>query len=409
MAVAGAIFGAAFGGWINDKYGRKKSILLADILFFIGAIVMAAAVAPWMIILGRIFVGLGVGMASMTSPLYISESSPARIRGALVSTNGLLITGGQFLAYLINLAFTKTPGTWRWMLGVAGVPAVVQFFLMLSLPESPRWLYSQDKVKEARAILEKIYPANEVEQEMQALQSSIEADKASEVSIATVSFQNFGTVTYHFGLNAVGSIVSMAFVDRFGRRRLMIVSMFGIIVCLIALSVLFYQASTHAPAVSSFESQHFGRNSTCGSFLKAYEPSNWNCMSCLKASSDCGFCANGDSKDCTSYLTRRNGDRALDCQLGNISVEIQRHWRRDRAVSNWVSNLIVSETFLTLTEALGSSGTFLLFAGFSTIGLVAIYFLVPETKGLQFEEVEKMLEKGFKPSLCGNSKEDDSK
>lgn len=107
MAVAGAIFGAAIGGWMNDKFGRKKSILVADFLFFIGAIVMAVAPAPWMIIIGRIFVGLGVGMASMTSPLYISEASPARIRGALVSTNGLLITGGQFLSYLINLAFTR--------------------------------------------------------------------------------------------------------------------------------------------------------------------------------------------------------------------------------------------------------------------------------------------------------------
>lgn len=107
MAVAGAIMGAAFGGWFNDKYGRKKSILCADVLFFIGAIVMALAPAPWMIIIGRVFVGLGVGMASMTSPLYISEASPAKIRGALVGTNGLLITGGQFLSYLINLAFTK--------------------------------------------------------------------------------------------------------------------------------------------------------------------------------------------------------------------------------------------------------------------------------------------------------------
>ena len=107
MAVAGAIVGAAIGGWINDRFGRKISILLADGLFAVGALVMAFAQVPWMIILGRFFVGLGVGMASMTAPLYISEASPARIRGALVSTNGLLITGGQFLSYLINLAFTK--------------------------------------------------------------------------------------------------------------------------------------------------------------------------------------------------------------------------------------------------------------------------------------------------------------
>lgn len=109
MAVAGAIFGAAFGGWMNDKFGRRPSIILADALFFGGAVIMAFSPTPRVIVVGRVFVGLGVGMASMTAPLYISEASPARIRGALVSTNGLLITGGQFLAYLINLAFTKVP------------------------------------------------------------------------------------------------------------------------------------------------------------------------------------------------------------------------------------------------------------------------------------------------------------
>lgn len=107
MAVAAAIIGAAIGAWMNDSLGRKKSILTADVLFFVGAIVMAAAPAPWVIVLGRVFVGLGVGMASMTAPLYISEASPPRIRGALVSMNGLLITFGQFLSYLINLGFTQ--------------------------------------------------------------------------------------------------------------------------------------------------------------------------------------------------------------------------------------------------------------------------------------------------------------
>lgn len=505
MAVAGAIIGAAFGGLINDKYGRKVSILFADVLFFIGAVVMAASVAPWMLIIGRIFVGFGVGMASMTSPLYISETSPARIRGALVSTNGLLITGGQFLSYLINLAFTNVPGTWRWMLGVAGVPAFVQFFLMLSLPESPRWLYRQDKVKEARAILEKIYPANEVEDEMKALQLSVESEKADEGSIGdgffsklknvwgntvvrrglyagiTVQvaqqFVGINTVMYYSptivqlagfaskqtamalslitsGLNALGSIVSMAFVDRYGRRKLMIISMFGIITCLVALSAVFHAASLHAPLISSTESLHFGSNSTCPKFVQESQPPSWSCMSCI--SSKCGYCSNGNNiyhpgacladmddvekmcgkehrtwytKGCPSkfgfFAVMLLGLYIISYSPGMgtapwiVNSEIYPLKYRGigggiAAVANWVSNLIVSETFLTLTEVLGSSGTFLLFAGFSTLGLIAIYFIVPETKGLKFEEVEKMLEKGFRPKLCcggsrGDVEEDVSK
>uniref|UniRef100_J3MIL5 Major facilitator superfamily (MFS) profile domain-containing protein n=1 Tax=Oryza brachyantha TaxID=4533 RepID=J3MIL5_ORYBR len=272
MAVAGAIIGAAVGGWANDRYGRRTSILVADTLFFVGAVVMASAMGPAQLVAGRVFVGLGVGMASMTSPLYISEASPARIRGALVSTNGLLITGGQFLSYLINLAFTKAPGTWRWMLGVAAVPAVVQFFLMLFLPESPRWLYRKGREEEAEAILRKVYAAEEVEREVAELKESVEAEvrergspsseKASLVTllvttatvrrglVAGVGLQVFqqlvgiNTVMYYSptivqlagfasnqtalalslvtsGLNALGSVVSIYFIDRTGRRKLL--------------------------------------------------------------------------------------------------------------------------------------------------------------------------------------------
>ncbi|XP_052202628.1 inositol transporter 4 [Diospyros lotus] len=499
MTVAGAIVGAATGGWINDKCGRKISILIADFLFFVGAMIMAVAPAPWVIIIGRIFVGLGVGMASMTSPLYISEASPARIRGALVSTNGLLITGGQFLSYLINLAFTKAPGTWRWMLGVAGIPALLQFVLMLSLPESPRWLYRRNKVNEARAILERIYPPEEVEEEMKTLQKSIEDEKADESAIGegiiskvrgawsnvivrrglyagiTVQvaqqFVGINTVMYYSptivqlagfasnqtalalslvtsGLNVFGSLISMATVDRCGRRRLMLCSMVGIIICLVSLSVVFLEASTHSPSITRLESSHFGGNSTCSSYLAAPAGSTWNCMTCLKASSECGFCAHEPNKFLPGACLALSDATKAACHaehrtwytqgcpskfgflavvllgayiilyspgMGTVPwiVNSEIYPLRYRgigggmaAVSNWVSNLIVSETFLTLTEALGSSGTFLLFAGFSLIGLIAIFFLVPETKGLQFEEVEKMLEKGFRPSLC-NSKQQD--
>ncbi|KAK7262094.1 hypothetical protein RJT34_29654 [Clitoria ternatea] len=495
MAVAGAIFGAAFGGWMNDYLGRRKSILAADVLFFIGAIVMAVAPAPWLIIIGRVFVGLGVGMASMTAPLYISEASPHSIRGALVCINGLLITGGQFLAYLINLAFTKAPGTWRWMLGVAGVPALVQFVLMLYLPESPRWLYSQGMVEEARGILVKIYHASEVEEEMRAMQESVDAEK-KEDSLAGNSFgeklksalgnvavrralyagvavqvaQQFvgiNTVMYYSptivqyagiaskstalalslvtsGLNAVGSIISMISIDRYGRRRLMIISMIGIIVCLVVLSATFYQAAKHAPAIDDQDTLTFGANSTCQAYTNAPNLHSWNCMQCLQA--ECAFCANSNSQllpgaclaaEKTIRSVCRGENRVwfsegCPSKIGVLAVIIlgvyilayspgmgtvpwvlnsEIYPLRFRglgggiaAVSNWCANLIVSESFLSMTEALGSAGTFLLFAGFSLFSLIAIYALVPETKGLQFEEVEKLLQNGFNPFHCPFSK-----
>jgi MFS transporter, SP family, solute carrier family 2 (myo-inositol transporter), member 13 len=94
----------AVGGWINDRFGRKKAILIADTLFFIGSAIMAGAMSPHLFSFSVVFVGLDVGMASL---LYISEASPTRVRGALVSLNGFLIIGGQFLSYLINSAFPK--------------------------------------------------------------------------------------------------------------------------------------------------------------------------------------------------------------------------------------------------------------------------------------------------------------
>lgn len=107
MAIAGAIIGSAAGGWVNDAYGRKNATLIADVIFICGSIAMAAAPDPYVLILGRLLVGFGVGIASVTAPVYIAEASPSEIRGSLVSTNSLMITGGQLLSYIVNLAFTR--------------------------------------------------------------------------------------------------------------------------------------------------------------------------------------------------------------------------------------------------------------------------------------------------------------
>ncbi|KAJ6779097.1 INOSITOL TRANSPORTER 4-LIKE [Salix koriyanagi] len=354
----------------------------------------------------------------------------------------------------------------------------------------------QDRVDEARAILEKIYPAHEVEDELNALKLSVDAEKADEAIIGegmiakvkgalknrvvrrglyagiTVQvaqqFVGINTVMYYAptivqfagfasnsvalalslitsGLNAVGSIVSMCFVDRYGRRRLMLVSMTGIIFFLVILSVVFMEASSHAPKIGGVESAHFGSNSTCSAYLTAPDAPRWSCMTCLKA--DCAFCANAASEfhpgACLDSSKVVRGEcraenrvffqQGCPSKFGFLAVVLlglyiisyspgmgtvpwivnsEIYPLRYRgvgggiaAVSNWCSNLIVSESYLSLTEALGAGGTFFLFAGISTISLVFIYFLVPETKGLQFEEVEKLLEDGYRPRFFGGKKE----
>nr|GMD47262.1 inositol transporter 4 [Ipomoea batatas] len=363
-------------------------------------------------------------------------------------------------------------------------------------------MVDQNKVEEARAILEKIYPTkNEVEEEMSGLKSSLEEEKCEESAIGdgliskvknawsnrvvrrglyagiTVQVaQNLVGIRMYYipsilqlvgfasnttalalslitsGLNAVGTIISMLLVDRYGRRRLMIISMFGIISCLTLLSGLLYLASQHSPPVSLSQSQQFGLNSTCSNFLftpgSNNQPSSWSCYSCVHqhaTSQHCAFCSNKAGKYNPGACLSVTDEVKHSCQsegrswyiegcpskygifavlllglfiisyapgMGTLPwvVNSEIYPLRYRgvgggiaAVANWVSNLVVSLTFLTLIEAIGTSGTFLLFAGCSLIGLVAIFFLVPETKGLQFEEVEKMLEKGYKPSLfCYN-------
>lgn len=111
FALIGAMIGALVGGWFNDRFGRKKAIKIAAFLFFVGSVIMGAAPNPVALLAGRLVVGLGVGTASMTAPLYISEASPTQVRGALVSLNSFLITGAQFLSYVINLGFARVSST----------------------------------------------------------------------------------------------------------------------------------------------------------------------------------------------------------------------------------------------------------------------------------------------------------
>lgn len=478
-AIAGAIVGAALGGWMSDHFGRRKTLMQADLVFLLGAILMAAAPIPAILIMGRICVGLGIGMASMTSPLYISEASPTKVRGAIVSTNGLLITGGQFLSYCINLAFTKAPGTWRWMLGIAAVPAIIQFFLMFYLPESPRWLYRKKREAEAIAIMKRIHPPEDIENEIQELKQSVEEEielhgpsqkiqfsqlwKVKEVRYALIAgcgiqiFQQFvgiNTVMYYSptivqlagfasntvalllslitsGLNALGSILAIYLIDKFGRRKLLISSLLGVIASLVLLTIVFHITTDSSPLVSRKATQQFS-GYQCPQYIST--SATWDCMRCLKASPECGFCASGGNQLLPGACLLSNstvkhvceGDsrpwftRGCPSQYGWVAVlglalyiiffapgmgtlpwvinsEIYPLRYRGTcgglaATSNWVSNLIVAQTFLTMTVTIGTSMTFLVFGVISVIALFFVLIVMPETKGLSLEQIEGTLQ-----------------
>ncbi|KAI5072012.1 hypothetical protein GOP47_0012118 [Adiantum capillus-veneris] len=280
MAIAGAIVGALLGGWINDRFGQV---------------------------------------------------SPSDVRGFLVSTTVLYITGGQFVSYLVNLAFTEVSGTWRWMLGVSAIPAVLQFIVMFSLPESPRWLFHKGRFEDAVSVLEKIYPQAQVEDEVQGLMSSVssglritnsgrvgwfdlmkrrEVRSALVVGVGLQAFQQFvgiNTVMYYSpsimqmagftsnrlamtlslitsGFNALGTVAGMYLIDRIGRRHLAMSSLIGVILALVLLS-----ASFQLSAVSSPPFQLELSDAACPAFVNTPRAMSWSCSTCLQQR--CGFCA----------------------------------------------------------------------------------------------------------------------
>lgn len=406
MALLGAMLGAAGGGWINDAYGRKKSTLLADLMFALGSLVMCAAGGPYILILGRLFVGLGVGIASVTAPVYIAEAAPSEIRGGLVSTNVLMITGGQFFSYLVNLGFTEVPGTWRWMLGVAAVPAIIQFVLMLFLPESPRWLYRKDEKAKAIAVLEQIYDADRLEEEVDLLASAsmhefqsnctgsyLDIFRLKELRLAFFAgaglqaFQQFtgiNTVMYYSptivqmagftsnrlalllslivaAMNASGTIVGIYLIDRCGRRRLALTSLAGVVLSLVILAMAFILQSS---------------SSLCGSLFSG------SCQGAL------GWLAVGGLALYIAFFSPGMGPvpwavnseiypEAYRGMCGGMSATV-----------NWISNLIVAQTFLSIVGWVGTGPTFLIIAGIAVMAFIFVALYVPETKGLSFEEVD---------------------
>src|SRR3984957_16435093 len=170
--LAGAAVGALIGGRLADLFGRRRLLIATAIIFAVGAILCAIAPSPFLLGLGRIVVGFGIGLSSSGVPVYISEVAPADARGWQVSLFQLAITVGILLAYLVDYAFAQIQG-WRWMLGLALVPALIFGAGMMFLPESPRWLLHRGDRAAARAMLARIRDTGDVDTELREIEQSV--------------------------------------------------------------------------------------------------------------------------------------------------------------------------------------------------------------------------------------------
>ena len=145
MVLVGAVIGAAVGGPLTDRFGRKPIIIVMAVLFAVGSLLSAAAGSAYVLMAARTILGVAIGTASMLTPLYLSEVAPAEKRGMIVSLNQFCITLGILLSYLVDFSFANVDGTWRWMLGIGAVPGILLGVGMAVLPESPRWLAAQGR------------------------------------------------------------------------------------------------------------------------------------------------------------------------------------------------------------------------------------------------------------------------
>ncbi|XP_062990204.1 proton myo-inositol cotransporter [Elgaria multicarinata webbii] len=326
--VGAAALSALLGGVLNGWCGRRACILLASFIFTAGAALLAAAQDKETLLGGRIVVGLGIGIASMTVPVYIAEVAPPHLRGRLVTINTLFITGGQFFASVIDGAFSYLPKDgWRYMLGLSAIPAVIQFLGFLFLPESPRWLIQKGQTQKARRILSRMRGNQTIDEEYDSIKNNIEEEKEVGAAgpviyrmltypptrrelIVGCSLQMFqqlagiNTVMYYSATilqmsgvqddrlaiwlaavtaftNFIFTLVGVWLVEKVGRRKLTLGSLAGTTVALVILALGFLLSAQVSPQVTLNPEGPSSQNSTCTKY--SY------CNGCM-LDPICGFC-----------------------------------------------------------------------------------------------------------------------
>jgi len=396
-ALLGCAIGAALAGVLSDRLGRKRVLILSAVLFFISAVGTALPKTITQFIIFRIIGGLGVGAASITSPMYIAEISPARIRGRMVSVNQFAIVTGFLVVYFANYlialqgdqAWNQELG-WRWMFGSEALPAVLLLVCLFFVPESPRWLTKQGRGDEALGILARVDGADYARAELAEIKDAIDHESGSlgqlfrpgmrivlvmGIVLAVLQqitginvFLYFGTEIFKkmgAGTNAallqtviVGAvnlsftIIAIWTVDRLGRRPLMMIGSAGMGISLLAMGLAAYFGRTELWILLFILSY-------IACFALSVGPVTWVILSEI-------------------FPTRIRG-RAM--AIATVCL--------------WVANYVISQTFPMmegnkwLLEKFHHAFPFWLYGVFCAVLLVFVSRFVPETKGKSLEEIEK--------------------
>jgi SP family xylose:H+ symportor-like MFS transporter len=393
-ALIGTVLGALFAGKPSDVLGRRKSLMWVALLYFVSALGSALAWDWYSFLVFRLIGGLAVGGASVVSPLYIAEISPARMRGRLVAITQFNIVLGILVAYLSNyfVAQLELGATeWRTMFGIEAVPAAVFYLLMFATPRSPRWLVAQGRRNEAVAVLESL-GAPSVEAEVQQIEESLALEHHSiqeplfqaiykqpimlAIAIATFNqLSGINALMYYApqifqmagagaesallqavavgGTNLVFTMAALLVIDSFGRKKLMIVGSIGYIVSLAATAAAFYTYGTEFDAFGGtvvlvsllvFIASHaFGQGAVIWVFLSEIFPNR----------------------------VRARG-HALGC------------------FTHWFFAALISWTFPVIAEMSGGH-TFAFYSCMMVLQLIWVWKVMPETKGIPLEEIQKKL------------------
>jgi sugar porter (SP) family MFS transporter len=387
----GAMIGALGCGGLSERYGRRRVVLAAGVLFAAGALVASLAPVLWVLLAGRLVMGLAIGALSVSVPIYLSEITPPARRGALSGLNQLMISTGILVAYLVDLALGPAHA-WRWMFGLAVVPAAALLAGLAFQPESPRWLVGQGRIDEARAVLTRNRTEAEADAdiaeiiraadrgggraELAELTGSPGLRRILVIGVTLAFFQQIigvNTIIYYAptiltklgykssaailanaglgGLTVLVTIVMLVFVvDRVGRRTPLVLGAIGMAACMVLLGLTFLTAG-------------FSRGG----------PAGWLAIVGLA-----GF------KVCYSL----SWGGMVWIMLGEMfPLRVRAVAMGIATFANWLGNLLVGQFFPQLLGA-GTGTVFFIFAGIAIGACAFAIRWIPETRGRTLEQIE---------------------